>query len=88
MLQGNEAHVPQPLSLCSRACGPQRLKPVHPRASAAQPEKPPQREALTPQPESGRHLLQPEKAQVRPRRPGAAQSKYINNKSKEDNSKS
>ena len=88
MLQGNEARVPQPLSLCSRACRPQCLKPTHPRASAAQPEKPPHREARTLQPESGSHLPQPEKAHVWLRRPGMAQSKYINNKSKEDNSKS
>ena len=41
------------LSLCSRACRPQHLKPPQLRASAAQPERPPHREARTPQPESG-----------------------------------
>ena len=88
MLQGNEAHVPQPLSLCSRACRLQRLKPPQPRARAAQPEKPLHREARTPQPEIGPHLPQPEKAHMQPRKPGTAQSKYINNKRKEDNRKS
>ena len=88
MLQGNEACGPQPLSLCSRACRPQRLKPMHPRSSPAQPGKPPHREARTPQPESGPYLPQPEKAHVQPWRPGTAQSKYVNNKSKEDSSKS
>ena len=87
MLQGNEARVPQPLNLCSRACKPQCLKPTHPSASAAQPEEPLQREARTLQPERGPHLPQPEKAPVRQRRPGTAQSKYIDNKSKEDNNK-
>ncbi|XDA79429.1 hypothetical protein R6Z07M_009411 [Ovis aries] len=40
----------------------------------ALPERPPQREARTPQPESGTPLLQPEKAPVRPRRPGPART--------------
>ena len=47
MLRSNEAHVPQLLSLCSRARKPQLLSPhattteAHaPRAHAPQPEKP------------------------------------------------
>ena len=88
MLQGNEACVPQPLILCSRVCRPQRLKPTHPRVSAAQPKRPQQQEACAPQPESGAPLPQPEKAHVRPQRPGTAQSKYVNIKRKEDNRKS
>ena len=47
-MPGNKyAHVPQ--LLCSKGRKPQLLKPVHPRASAPQQEKPPQREAFTPQ---------------------------------------
>ena len=39
-----EAHVPQLLSLCSRARGPQLLSPLAaaPEGCAPQPEKPPQ----------------------------------------------
>ena len=36
------SHVPQLLSLCSRACQPQLLKPTCPKAYAPQQEKPPQ----------------------------------------------
>ena len=41
----NLAHASQLLSLCSRAQGPQLLKPMHPRACAPQQEKPLQWEA-------------------------------------------
>ena len=40
MPQSNSAHVPQPLSLFSRAYVPQLLKPVCTRACAPQEEKP------------------------------------------------
>ena len=40
MPRGNDAHAPQLLSLCSRARGPQLLKPTHPRDYAPQQEKP------------------------------------------------
>ena len=56
MPQRNKAHVPQLLSLCSRAREPQLLSPCAtttearvPRAHAPQQEKPPQREARAPQ---------------------------------------
>ena len=56
MLWSNQAHVPQLLSLHSRACEPQPLSPqattteVHaPRARVLQQEKPLQGEALTSQ---------------------------------------
>ena len=56
MLRSNQAHAPQLLSLCSRACEPQLLSPcaktteAHaPRAHALQQEKPLQWEARAPQ---------------------------------------
>ena len=49
--------------------GPQLLKPSHPRAHALQQKKPLQWEAHTPQPESGPHWPQLEKAHVPQWRP-------------------
>ena len=40
MLQSNEAHVPQQLSLCPRAWDLQLLRPACPRTCAQQQEKP------------------------------------------------
>ena len=45
MLQGNKAHAPQLLSLCSRAHKQKLLKAAHPGAGAPQQEKPLQLEA-------------------------------------------
>ena len=45
MLQGDQAHAPQLLSLRSRARELQLTKATHPRASAVQQDKPPQRAA-------------------------------------------
>ena len=42
MPQSNQAHVPQQLSLCSKAGEPQLLKPMHHRAHALKQEKAPQ----------------------------------------------
>ena len=39
MLQGNQAHAPQLLSLCSRAQEPQLLKLAHPRAHTPEQKK-------------------------------------------------
>ena len=55
MPRGNDAHAPQLLSLCSRARGPQLLKPTHPRDYAPQQEKPLQREVPAAQLESISH---------------------------------
>ena len=56
LLRRNKACAPQLLSLCSRACEPERLSPqvttteAHvPGACALQREKPPQQEARAPQ---------------------------------------
>ena len=46
MSWSNEAHVPQLLSLCSRARGSQLLKPTRPRAHAGQQEKLPKMRSL------------------------------------------
>ena len=58
MPRGNDAHAPQLLSLCSRARGPQLLKPTHPRDYAPQQEKPLQREVPAAQLESSRRSAQ------------------------------
>ena len=77
MLQSDEAHVPQLLSLCSRTrslhllllCVPQILTPVCPRAHAPQQGKSPQREACAPQLESSPHAPQAEKSPHRDETP-------------------
>ena len=58
----NWAHVPQLLSLRSRAGKPQLLKPARPRAHTRQEEKPPQWEAQAPQLGSSPCLLQLQKS--------------------------
>ena len=78
MSWGNGAHAPQLLSLCSRACKLQLLKPESPRVCARQQEKPLQRKAHIPQTERSPCSLQLEKAGKDQWRPSAAKNNKQN----------
>ena len=70
--RGNWARVPQPLSLCSRACGSRACTS---RGCTLQQEQPLQWEAHAPRLESGPHSPQLEKANAHQQRPSTAKNK-------------